>query len=651
MSQMSGVNYILVAVASMRTSGESLFTYHTDQRLELGAVVRAPFGRETVLGIVVQHLRQKPSFKTKAVEIVDLPKPLPLPWLNFVTSLAEAYDYPLAHLLAGAIPRGLYKTRRARTKTASTLERHSSRNVALTKDQRAVLKRIDLNKAESTLLHGDTGTGKTLVYRELTNTVIASGKSVLILVPEIALTPQLASEFAQDAHHVFVLHSHLTDAERHVMWLEILSADGPIVVLGARSALFAPVPKYGLIIVDEAHEPSYKQEQTPRYHAVRAAALLAKIHQAPLIMGTATPLVSDYYLATAANRPILRMTTIANKEATPPTIEIVDMRDRDLHHKTFWLSKKLHKAITDTLTNSKQVLLFLNRRGTARVVLCTNCGWHATCDNCNVSYVYHHDSGNLVCHTCSKTIPLMHQCPECLKPSLELKSVGTKQLATDIQKLFPQARVARFDADGKKGETVHDRYQELYNGEIDIMIGTQVLAKGLDLPKLALVGVVLADSSMFFPDFTAAERTFQLLHQIAGRVGRHSHGRVILQTYDPEHIAVEAAKARSYDQFYEHEIAVRKSFQYPPFVYLTLLTIERRTLTGAESASMKVAQTLRDLRLPIRILGPTPSYHEKRNGKYRWQVVLKSKSRKALIEAARHVPADWTIDLDPVNLL
>ncbi len=648
---MRRLTYVLVAVASLRTKDQSLFTYSAEAKLQIGTVVRVPFGRETVLGVVVEQVKQKPKFKTKSAEVVELSRPLPTTWLNFVSSLAETYDYPLSALLAGAIPHGLYKSRRSRTGKATALERHSSRNFKLTKDQQAVIDRIDLIKSDSVLLHGDTGTGKTLVYRELANKVTSIGKSVLILVPEIALTPQLASEFAQDEHRVFVLHSHLTDAERHIMWLEILSATGPIIVLGARSALFAPVDNYGLIIVDEAHEPSYKQEQTPRYHAVRAASLLAKAHSATLVMGTATPLVSDYYLAEATKHPILRMTEIANPEAVPPVIEVIDMRDHDQHHKTFWMSKKLHQATTDALTSGKQVMLFLNRRGTARVVLCTTCGWHAACDDCNVSYVYHHDSGQLVCHTCSKTVPLMHQCPECRKPSLELKSVGTKQLALDIQKLFPQARVARFDADGHKGETVRERYEELYKGDIDIMIGTQVLAKGLDLPKLALVGVVLADSSMFFPDFTASERTFQLLHQIAGRVGRHGHGRVILQTYDPEHIAVEAAKAKSYEQFYEHEIAVRKAFQYPPFVYLTLLTVERKTQKGAEKAALTVAQTLRNIHLPIRVLGPSPAFHEKRHGIYRWQIVLKSKSRKKLIEAARHVPQDWVVDLDPVNLL
>ncbi len=645
------MNYVLVAVASLRTNQNSLFTYHASVKLDKGTIVRIPFGRETTLGIVVKNLDQKPSFKTKPVEVVNLPGPLPQTWLSFVEQLAEAYDYPLSYLLAGAIPRGLYKNRRARMPKAAALERHNSRNLKLTADQRAIIERIDLDRPETFLLHGDTGTGKTLVYRELATRTIASGKSVLVLVPEIALTPQLAAEFAQDNHRVFVLHSHLTDAERHIMWLDILSAAGPYVVLGARSALFAPTSDLGLVIVDEAHEPSYKQEQTPRYHAVRAASVLAKVHHATFLMGTATPSVSDYYLADAAGHPILRMTESANKQAIPPKIEVIDMRGSDQHHKTFWMSKTLHKAITDTLTNGKQVLLFLNRRGTARVVLCTNCGWHALCDNCNVSYVYHHDSGQLVCHTCSRTISLMHQCPECHKPSLELKSVGTKQLALDIEKLFPQARTARFDADGRKGETVHDRYEALYKGDIDIMIGTQVLAKGLDLPKLALVGVVLADSSMFFPDFTAAERTFQLLHQIAGRVGRHGRGRVILQTYDPEHIAIEAAKARSYRQFYEHEIGVRRAFQYPPFVYLALLTCERKTVHNAERAALSVTATLRDLKLPVRILGPSPAFHEKRGGLYRWQIVLKSKSRKHLIEAARHVPQDWTIDLDPVNLL
>jgi primosomal protein N' (replication factor Y) len=428
------------------------------------------------------------------------------------------------------------------------------------------------------------------------------------------------------------------------------------VVVGPRSALFTPLPSVGLIVLDEAHEPAYKQEQSPRYSALRTASQLGGLTGAKVIYGTATPNVADYYVASQKSA-VVRMQQLAlGPSRTPVKTEVVNLKDRQNLGSNPYLSKKLIDAINTTLSNKKQVMVYLNRRGSARVILCGNCGWRDLCPNCDVSLVYHADKHLARCHICGYSAKPPSACPNCGNPDIIYKTIGTKALTEQVAKLFPDKAVRRFDSDNDEGETLNAVYRELLDGRIDILVGTQLIAKGLDLPRLGLVGVVSAESSLTLPDYTAEERTFQLLYQVIGRVGRgHADGQVVVQTYEPDNPAVKSAVQRDYKAFYEHVLAERQAFRFPPFSYLRKLTIRRATLAGAQTAAAKLKSSFQGLilekGLAVEIIGPTPSFYARRGRYYYYQLVAKAKDRKHLLELAKLAPQDWQIDLDPADLL
>jgi primosomal protein N' (replication factor Y) len=482
------------------------------------------------------------------------------------------------------------------------------------------------------LLHGDTGTGKTRVYLELAKKVLAAGKSVIILTPEIALTSQLSKVVGESiTSPVYVFHSQLGMAERKKIWFEILEAKEPIVVIGPRSALFSPVQSPGLIVIDEAHEPAYKQDQSPRYHATRVASQLGFLVGAKVVLGTATPSIADYYIA-QQHRSIVRMLQPAVKSfaAEPVIYDTVDLRDKNNLSDKPQLTKLLISAVKTALSDKKQVMLYLNRRGSARVVMCASCGWQALCPNCDVPLVYHADEHAARCHICNFQKLPPSTCPNCNNSDVIYKTIGTKALAEFIDKLFPGHKIQRFDSDNKPDEQINYLYPKLHRGEIDILVGTQLLAKGLDLPKLGLVGILAAESSLALPDYTAEERTFQLLYQAIGRV---------------------AAISRDWQSFYEYGLKHRKDYRFPPFSYLLKLTCRRSSLKGAQTAANRVKLQLLAQKLPVEIIGPSPSFYGRRARYYYWQLVVKSKQREHLVCLAKLIPGDWTIDLDPINLL
>lgn len=502
------------------------------------------------------------------------------------------------------------------------------------------------------LLHGDTGTGKTRVYLELARKQLKAGRSVIALTPEIGLTPQLATAFEAAFPEVVILHSNLTPAERRKRWFHILESIQPLIVVGPRSALFAPLKKIGLIIMDEAHDTAYKQEQQPYYQTSRVAAVLARLHKAQVILGTATPLVADYYAFTEKNLPIIRMEQQALPEPTETVISMVEISDRDNFTRSPHLSNLLLDAVNETIGKHEQALIFLNRRGTARLVMCEQCGWNAACPRCDLALTYHGDTHDIRCHVCNYHEPAPSRCPVCGHTDIAFKSVGTKTLVSELERLFPQTRIRRFDTDLKKSERLEEAYEAIRKGDVDILVGTQMLAKGLDLPGLSLVGVVVADTSLFIPDFSAEEHSFQLLSQIIGRVGRgHRHGKVIIQTYHPENTALQAAILKDYPSFYEKQIAEREAFRYPPFSYLLKVKVSRASGAGAEKTAQKLADSIRRLKLPIELVGPGPAFHEKTHGKYHWQLVIKAKQRASLLRVVKSLPANVSYDIDPVSLL
>jgi primosomal protein N' (replication factor Y) (superfamily II helicase) len=425
-----------------------------------------------------------------------------------------------------------------------------------------------------------------------------------------------------------------------------------MVVVGPRSALFTPLAAVGLIVLDEAHEPAYKQEQTPRYSALRAASQLGALSGAKVIFGTATPNVADYYVADQ-RQAVVEMNQLAlGTSPEDVTTEVVDLKERKNFAASRYLTTRLINAINETLSAKKQVLIYLNRRGSARVILCDNCGWRDLCPNCDVSLVYHADEHLAKCHICGFSHQPPVQCPNCGNTDIIYRTIGTKALFEEVVRLFPDRKVRRFDSDSPQSESLNEVYSEVLKGGIDILVGTQLIAKGLDLPRLGLVGIVSAESSLTLPDFTAEERTFQLLYQVIGRVGRgHAKGRVIVQTYESNNIVIQSAVKRDYKVFYDYVLAERKAYRFPPFSYLMRLMVRRRTVAGAQNAAQKLLKSLGGQGLPAEIIGPTPAFYARRGPYFFYQLVAKSKDRDVLLELAKQVPADWQIDLDPADLL
>jgi primosomal protein N' (replication factor Y) len=377
---------------------------------------------------------------------------------------------------------------------------------------------------------------------------------------------------------------------------------------------------------------------------------LGALTGAKVILGTATPLINDYYLADAKSA-VVRMKQPAGGDKSAIITETIDLKDRQNFGSSQYLSKKLIEDVNTTLSAKKQVLIYLNRRGSARLILCNKCGWQYLCPNCDVPVVYHGDEHLVRCHICGFSDQPPMACPKCANPDIIYKSIGTKALYDEVERLFPNHKVHRFDSDNLVGERLNELYDKVRSGEIDILVGTQLLAKGLDLPKLGLVGIVSAEAAAL-PDYTAEERTFQLIYQVIGRVGRgHGDGKVVIQTYDPDSVVIKSSVARDWAAFFEYSTKERRQFRFPPFSYLLKLTCRRATIAGAEKAAVNLKKQLGGLGLPVEIIGPTPSFYGRRGKYFYYQLVAKSKNRDHLVKLAKETPSDWTIDLDPADLL
>jgi primosomal protein N' (replication factor Y) (superfamily II helicase) len=647
------MHYYEVAPTQIVRSGTDSFTYASEQPLSVGTVVRVSVGKKLLNGVVVSLVQNAPTYDTKPVESVLETKPVPPAHLQLARWLSDYYATPFATVLQTVLPSGVHKKRRDRVETVSVNVRERTSYV-LNDDQAHAVTTITESGAGTVLLHGITGSGKTAVYIELVRRTLAAGKSAIVLVPEIALTSQLVAEFAHHFDDIILSHSRQSEPERHAAWLAALHADGPRVVIGPRSALFMPLPSIGLIIVDESHEPSYKQEQSPRYHALRAAHQLADASNATVVLGSATPSVVDYYIASNTKRPIITMSSLAVPQAFTPTVRLVDMTKRTHFKKHRFLSDAVLDQIEQDTAAGKQVLLFHNRRGSAPTTLCDNCGWQAGCPRCYVPLTLHADSHLLRCHICNYTSNVPTSCPECSHASIIHKGIGTKLVESEIRRLFPKLNIARFDGDSSNEDTVEARYKELYDGTIDIIIGTQVIAKGLDLPNLHTVAVIQADAGLSLPDYTSAERTFQLLAQVVGRVGRQAHPtNVVVQSYQPDHPAITLGLSQNYTQFYELAIQQRKRSLFPPFSFLLKLQCSYKTEAAAIRNAKALAEQLKkSLPSDVQLLGPTPAFYERAGGQYRWQIIVKSPKRSHLTDALALLPSkNWQFELDPISLL
>lgn len=527
------------------------------------------------------------------------------------------------------------------------------------------------------LLHGVTGSGKTEIFLRAISATLRAGKEAIVLVPEIALTPQTVARFAgRFPGLVTVIHSGLSQGERFDVWRRVKAGEFPIVV-GPRSALFAPLRNLGLIIIDEEHESSYKQSAeawgsfTIFYDARAVAHRLADMTGSTLIMGSATPSMESYFAAqdqdaghglTLLEMP-RRVLGHSNEGATLyaelPPVEIVDMRQELRAGNRSILSRNLQAELHATLDRGEQAILFLNRRGTRTFVLCRDCGHVMQCNRCDVPLTYHDRAEVLICHHCNRRNPIPTHCPECDSKRIKYFGSGTQRLEELVSEIAPRARILRWDADTTARRGSHEEIlRQFANHEADVIVGTQMIAKGLDLPLVTLVGVVAADSALYLPDFRSAERTFQLLTQVAGRAGRSERGgRVILQTYTPDHYAIQAAAQHDFQTFYQREICFRREHGYPPLQRLLRLVYWDKKLEKAESAALEMAQNLRH-RLTAQglgdathhVLGPAPAFFPRFRGYYRWQILIKSPQPAGLL-GDMPIPFGWRVDVDPISLL
>jgi primosomal protein N' (replication factor Y) len=512
----------------------------------------------------------------------------------------------------------------------------------LTKDQKAALEAIvtavDERKFLPMLLHGVTGSGKTAVYLSAMQSVLAKGRSAILLVPEIGLTPAVAADLHQIfGNEVAILHSALTDDERAEQWKRIRSGESHIVV-GTRSAVFAPVPSLSLIVVDEEHDHSYKQEEMPRYHARDVAVMRAKMCDAAVVLGSATPSLETYYNAVQGKYRLLELPERIEKRPLPE-VEVLDMREEfQRTKKDEALSRKLIEEIGERLAKQEQVMVLLNRRGYSAFVLCRECGETVQCKNCAIAMTYHKREHRLVCHYCGFTRPAPKTCPKCGSEYVQYLGTGSEKLEHVLHGLFPQARIARLDRDTVRGRDDFERMlTALQDGEIDLLVGTQMIAKGHDVAKVTLVGVVGSDAALSFPDFRAAERTFQLLTQVAGRAGRgEAPGRVVLQTFFPDHYAIQFAAAHDYRGFYEKEIRFRSWMHYPPFNAVSNVLVRSQKLDEALAWSGILGKWFESTRLHgVRVMGPAAAAIVRLKTEYRYHFLLKSPSREKMNSVLR----------------
>jgi primosomal protein N' (replication factor Y) (superfamily II helicase) len=647
-----------------------------------GDIVRVPLGSRFVLGLVTQQtttlIEEKPKYALKPInsqheEFRGLPEPH-IKWLEW---MADYYMYPLGQAAQFCFP-PLDKTKKERKSSRAAVTPYVEKRIQhqLNDEQQSAVDNIYKQKGFSThLLHGVTGSGKTEIYLELFEKVMADGKRGIFLLPEISLTPQLINRFsARFGDQIAVLHSQLTDRERTNQWWDMVEGRKKILI-GARSALFCPIDNIGLIVVDEEHESSYKQDETLKYNGRDSAIMLGHFNQCPVVLGSATPSLESWKNAEDKKFVLHQIKNRVNNRPLPE-IEVIDMRlEKELEKKSLekpsWLSEKLYSEIKFSLAHNEQVALLLNRRGMAQTVFCQSCGHTTECPNCDISLTLH-GSAHLVCHYCDYHQNFKIKCPDCKQGELVNLGLGTEKLEDDLNRLFPDKVIARADRDEVSSRAeMEELVLKMEKSEIDILIGTQMIAKGLDFSNLKLVGLVLADISFNLPDFRATEKSFQLITQMSGRSGRHvkdneSAGRVVIQTYNTEHESIQFSKNHDYEGFVANELVNRKQLNYPPFHKICSIRIQAPDLDKVKLTAEQLSERAHSIKDKfavfgsVEVLGPAAAPIAKLRNQFRYHLLLKSAQPKALNHFIQKLLGNskWiakqvkvVVDIDPLNLL
>ena len=511
-----------------------------------------------------------------------------------------------------------------------------TKKLELTIEQKEVYQKIEKtieNKQfKPFLIYGVTGSGKTEIYLQLIEKVLEKEKTAIVLVPEISLTPQMLNRFISrfGKEKIAVLHSKLSLGERYDEWEKIKNGEINIVI-GARSAIFAPVKNLGIIIIDEEHDASYKSETIPKYNVKEVAYVLAKKSNAPLVLGSATPDMTTFYQATKGNIELCTLTKRANSSSLPK-VKIIDLKEELANGNRSMLSLELYRAIEQNIKNKMQTILFLNRRGYSTFIMCRNCGYTAKCKNCNISLTYHRTQNRLKCHYCGYEEPVVTICPECNSDKIRYFGAGTQKLEQEIQKIFPNATTIRMDIDTVTKKNSHEEIINRFQKEnIDILIGTQMVVKGHHFPKVTLVGVIAADSSLNIDDYRANERTFQILTQVAGRAGRENlEGNVIIQSYNPQNFSIQCARKQDYQTFYQTEIELRKELKYPPFYDIIVISFQGEKIEEIITLSNLVYNTINSKvkkeqkQQIVQVFKPMPAPIDKIQNNFRWRMILKT---------------------------
>jgi len=631
----------------------------------VGQRVEIPFGSGKTVGLVVARSQNSEIESPRDIEAVLDELPLLFEWqLELAKWLSRRYCAPLGEVIKAMLPSRVRASRPGGRKSSTrSRSRIVDEEVApdtphtLTPEQSAALSSItaalEAQQFRAFLLHGVTGSGKTEVYLQAITAVVARGRQAIVLVPEIALTPQTMRRFvARFGERVTVMHSSLTEAERAVQWRRIRAGEIDVVV-GSRSAVFAPTPNPGIVVADEEDSPSYKQDRIPRYHAIDTALELGRLRGVPVVLGSATPRVETFYAAHTGSMELLPLPErMHGKEL--PKIDLVDLREEFAAGNRGVLSSVLSRALADCFKQGGQSILFLNRRGSATFVMCRKCGNTLTCKRCSVSLVFHHTKQRCDCHYCGFTAPLPSKCEVCGSDAIRQMGTGTERLEAGLAEDFPTMRLLRMDRDTTKTRDSHfEIFERFRRGEADCLVGTQMVTKGWDLDNVRLVGIVNADTSLHFPDYRSGEITFSLLTQVAGRTGRGKHeARVVLQTYSPEHYAIAHALTHDYLGFAREEIRFRKLMHFPPYSQLVTCTYAHRKDESALAEATRAAEELR-ARLSesengsgVEVLGPSTAFVHRLRGVFRWQLLI----RAADVEPFLHLlprGRGWSIDVDP----